>query len=108
MLLCTHGISFRHASDALLLALLPPLILGALLMMKRTLSTLSVVTLLGAGLYLAGCDASMTGNDDLAGGEAVDALQTASKGAKIDICHLSDEGGYTLTFISVLSIMARG
>ena len=65
----------------------------------RKLCTLTLVTVLFAGLFLAGCDTTMTTEPSIS--EQVGESLSAAKGAKIDICHKRDGQGYISINISV-------
>jgi len=68
----------------------------------RKLCTLTLVTVLFAGGWLAGCDTTMAPNGDIATSEqAGEALSAAKSAAKIDICHKRDKQGYISINISV-------
>ena len=53
----------------------------------KKLCTITLCSVLFAGLYLAGCDTTTISNGDIDSSEQVGAQQSAAKGAKIDICH---------------------
>ena len=66
----------------------------------KKLCTITLCSVLFAGLYLAGCDTTTISNGDIDSSEQVGEQQSAAKVAKIDICHKRNGNPFILIHIA--------